>query len=240
MMEKVMFTKVLAVLAVLIVTTNGAYQVSRGAPAGPRSFKVVVGGETFTLAEVDVGIRFDCRAGKMVGIVLKDSQGFARWSYNLGDTASYLAIHGCDGTLAASVVGVAVPSNDTAVWVIQVLACGASCAGYDIHAFSLHPSRKRFVPNSVEYSRETVSEEIQREVGLGGVKFAFPRLALYVNDGGKECPSRWTRLTYEWMRPSNTEPKFILKNSVSYTSPQCYLRNRGEDSNRPWPPDPGQ
>jgi hypothetical protein len=240
MTEKVMFMKVLVVLAVLITMIPGASQIGRGAPANPHSFKVVVGGETFTLSEVDVGVRFDCGTGRMVGIVLKDSNGISRWSYNLGDTASYLAIHGCSGTLAASVVGVAVPSNDTAVWVIQILACGASCAGYDVHVFSFHPSGKHFVPNSPEYDSKTVSEELQRDVGLGGVKFAFPRLVLYVNNGYKDCPSRWTRLTYEWMQPAKMEAKFILKNSVSYTSPQCALHSPGEDSNRHWPPDPGQ
>jgi hypothetical protein len=232
--KKFIFTKVLAVLAVLIATISGAYQIGRGAPANPHAFKVVVGGETFTLAEVDVGTKFGCATGAMVGIVLKDSNGFARWSYNLANTASDLAIHGCDGVSAASVVGVAVPTKDTALWVIQVLHCGASCAGYDVHVFSFHPARKSFVPNSAEYDSATVSEELQRDVGRGGVKFAFPRLVLYVNDGYKDCPSRWTRLTYEWMKASNMEPKFILKNSVSYTSPQC-----GEDPNK-WPPNPGQ
>jgi hypothetical protein len=237
-MVKVIFAKVLAVLFALIVTISGAWQISRGAPAGPRAFKVVVGGETFTLAEVDVGARFDCGAGMMVGIVLKDGNGISRWSHNLGDTASFLAIHGCDGISAASVVGVAVPSDDTAVWVIRVLACGASCAGDDVLVFSFHPSRKRFsVPNSIEYASGVVSEELHRAVGLGDVKFAFPRLVLYVREGYKDCPSRWTRLTYEWIKSSNwMESRFILKNSVSYTSPQC----SGGPSDRHWPPDPGQ
>jgi hypothetical protein len=231
-----MFTNVLGVLALLILTTNGAYQVSRGAPASPRSFKVVVGGETFTLAEVDVGVRFDCGTGRMVGVVLKDHYGIARWSHSLGDTASFLAIHGCDGTYAASIVGVAVPNDDTALWVIQVLACGASCHGYDVHVFSFHPSRTRLAPNSAEYDSRTPSEELQRDVGLGAVKFAFPRLVLYVNNSYHECPESWTRLTYEWKRPSsNVGPKFVLKDEVSYTSSQC-----GGYSDPHWPPDPGK
>lgn len=48
-------------------------------------------------------------------------------------------------------------------------------------------------------------------MGLGGVKFAFPRLVLYENNGYHECPSHWTRLTYEWEQLSNGEPKFMLK-----------------------------
>src|SRR2546427_2557186 len=69
----------------------------------------------------------------------------------------------------------------TALWVIQVLHCGASCAGYDAHVFSFHPSHIRYPPHSVEYDRATIREEIQRDLGDGGVKFVFPRLLLYVN-----------------------------------------------------------
>jgi len=232
-----MFTKLLATLALLTTTIGGASQVRQNPSTVPQTFKVAVGGETFTLAEVDVGTRFDCAAGSVVGIVLKDSKGISRWSYNLGDTASYLAIHGCDGTSAANVVGVAVPNSDTALWVIQVLHCGASCAGYDAHVFSFHPSHIRYPPHSVEYDRATIPEEIQRDLGDGGVKFVFPRLLLYVNNGYHECPSRWTRLTYMWIQASDA---FILKNTVSYTSPQCSLVRLGENSTRHWPPDPGQ
>lgn len=238
--------RLLAVLALLIAGTTVQSQVLAGPSTDsltfkPQMFKVVVGGELFTLAEVDVGIRFGCGAGQVVGVVLKDSGRIARWSFNLGDTASNLDPHSnCIGTSAASIVGVAVPNNDTALWVTKVLRCGGSCAGYDIHGFSFHPSRKSYILNSSEYDNRTVPEEIHHWVGLGGVKFSLPRLLLYVNDGYKECPSHWTRMNYEWTHSPNTAPKFIPKNKVSYTSSQCYLRLPGESENRHWPPDPGQ
>src|SRR5207245_10216031 len=122
-----MFTKLLATLALLTTTIGGASQVRQNPSTVPQTFKVAVGGETFTLAEVDVGTRFDCAAGSAVGIVLKDSKGVSRWSYNLGDTPSYLAIHGCDGASAANAVGVPVLLRATASGVIAVLLGRPGC-----------------------------------------------------------------------------------------------------------------
>lgn len=107
-----------------------------------------------------------------------------------------------------------------------------SCLGYDVHVFSFHPSHKSFAPHSGEYDSVTVSEEIQHGLGLGGVKFAFPRLVLYKNNGYHECPSHFTRMTYEWSRIDNYE-QFILASAVAYTSHQCVF-------NTHWPPDPAE
>jgi hypothetical protein len=131
-------------VALLVVVLLGAVS----GPATALAYPLTVGPERFELQEVDVGAMYGCPTGTMVGVVLKDSQGFVRWSFNVGDTASYLAINGCRGagTFAANVVGVAVPNNETALWVIQRFSCGASCAGYDVNVFSFHPSHTRASP----------------------------------------------------------------------------------------------
>ncbi|HEY3248082.1 MAG TPA: hypothetical protein VGK88_07320 [bacterium] len=149
------------------------------------------------------------------------------WSFNVSDTANYLAMHGCQpGVSAARIAGTAVPSPDEAIWVIQKLSCGASCSGYDVYVFRFSPQFS--TPDLA------VFKAFEQPLGLGGVKFAFPRLVLYVNNGYKECPSHWTRMTYRWTTIPSSQARLILIDAVSYTSPQCYLRNTV------WPPDPGQ
>ncbi len=88
-------------------------------PSSLHTFPLTIGAEKFELQEVDVGANYGCPPGTTVGVILKDGKGIPRWSFNVRDTASFLAVDGCTGdTSAASIVGVAVPRNDTGLWVI--------------------------------------------------------------------------------------------------------------------------
>lgn len=221
-------------LAALVMATNVNLTVLRDSPTTPQRFTLDISGDRFILEELDVGTLFDCVRGEAVGIVLKDSSGVTRWSFNVEVAASYLADHGCTGfgTSAASIAGVATPTAQTAVWAVQVLMCGASCAGYDVHIFIFTPSFGGTDPKTGRY-RAAVSEEIHQVVGLGALKFAFPRLVFYINNGYKECPSHWTRMIYEWMEVSPAAIRFVPTHTVSYESRQCVF------SHTRWPPDPG-
>lgn len=222
----------MAVLAVFVgVISLGAHPELPTLPPPVFTFPLTVGTEKFELQEVDVGSKYGCPPGTQVGVVLRDARGLASWFFNVNDTVEYLTVHGCwlAGTSAASVVGVAVPDNNTALWVIQVLACGASCHGLFVFVFEFHPSWMQFAPHPSEYGDVAVSQVIYHDVGRGGVKFAFPRLVFYVNNGYKECPSHFTRMIYEWTLLDNFE-QFILTNAVAYTSHQCDT----------WTPDPGE
>ncbi len=191
-----------------------------------RTFRFALAGHRYALYEVDIGRPFRC-SGRYVGVALRDEKATVLWSFNVSKTAGYLAVHGCwPGVSAATIVGTAVPSREEAIWVIQELSCGASCAGYNVHVFRFSP---QFSTPDLP-----VFKEFEQSLGLGGVKFDFPRLVLYVNNGYKECPSHWTRMIYRWTAITSSQAQFILIDAISYTSRQCYLRNTV------WPPDPGQ
>jgi len=202
----------------------------------PKSYIVTVGATRFTVQEVDVGIRYGCPKGAYTGILLKDNGGVPRWSFHVTDSASYLASNGCKGAgiSAARLVGIAVPTRNDAIWVVQVHRCGASCAGDDAHVFRFSPRFASINPATGYYDAGSVEEEINQSLGEGGVKFTFPRLALYVNNGYHECPSHWTRMIYAWTTIPGWTAKFVLVNAVAYTSHQCVF------SHTHWPPDPGE
>jgi len=187
------------------------------------SFEVAHQG--FQLFEWDFGIQYGCSPGELVGIVLRratDAHHPNIWTFNVDNVLNGApARPGCSdleimagGSLTARIVGVATPSNREAHFVITTLLCGGSCAGYWMEAFRFDGRR--------------VTSSLKRSLGLGGVKFTFPRLALYRNDGYKECPSHWTRFTYRWL-----EAAYALIDTTTYTSPICSF---GPTTN--WPPDP--
>lgn len=73
-------------VVLLVVVLLGAVS----GPATALAYPLTVGPEKFELQEVDVGAKYGCPVGTMVGVILKDSQGFVRWAFNVRDTASYL------------------------------------------------------------------------------------------------------------------------------------------------------
>lgn len=159
-----------------------------------------------------------------------------RWSFNVTEIAANLAPNGCKlaGVTASRIVGVARPTGNNALWVVQTQHCGAgSCAGVGANVFLFSPEFARINPATGYYYSGAVREEISQFLGVGGIRFRFPRLTLYVNNGYHECPSHWTRMIYEWTR-IEYEEKFILANAIAYTSRQCVFKNTQ------WPPDPGR
>ncbi len=81
-----------AVVAAILASTSVNLAVLREAPGPPEILTLNLDGDWFTLEEFDVGTLFDCFRGGRVGIVLKDSCGTIRWSYNLEDIAADLTI----------------------------------------------------------------------------------------------------------------------------------------------------
>ncbi len=195
----------------------------------PQTHTFKIAGTQFTLQEVDLGAPYGCEKGSMVGIVLRDRNRIVRWSFNVRDTAASPVVYGCLSTTAAHIVGIATPTAQTAIWVITVLSCGGSCYGYDVSVFPFDPSWKPN-PRTGEYD---LSPEIYERLGLGGVRFAFPRLSLYKNNGYKEVSLALDKDGIQM--ETSPSGQFILVQGTSYTSRQCYLSNP-----RRWPPDPGE
>lgn len=194
-------------------------------PFSIHAFPLRLGAERFELQEVDVGAKYGCLPGELVGVILTDGQGVPRWSFNVEGSASFLAHRGCKeypGTYAASVAGVAIPDPATAVCVIQILSCGASCAGYDVHVFRFSLAQAKINPATGFYSDGAVIEEIYQVLGQGRVRWKFPMLTLYVSETYNECPARLKRMTYEWKR-IDASPKFAFVDAVAYTIQRCYV-----------------
>lgn len=234
----------LAALAVVVVAVSiGTRPELSGTRPPLHTFRLTVGTERFDLQEVDVGAVFGCPDRRYVGVILKDNQ-ITRWSFNVADTQLFLARAGCHPDTAASrIVGVAVPTAETAVWVVATLYCGASCGGDDVHVFRFAPAVATIDPATGQYTSGSVREEIHQEVGLGEVRLRFPRLVFYVDHSYKDCPSNLTRKTYEWKRTEQHQ-KFVLVDAVTYTSRHCPLQNFWQvvinQKPLPWPPDPEQ
>lgn len=220
-----------AFVVLLLVFSIGTAPELATALSPPETFHLTVGGAKLELQEVDVGAKFGCsERTRYVGVVLK-SHGIVRWSFNIDDLES-MARAGCyTEANETRIVGVAVPSDTEALWVVDTLICGAgSCAGSAVTVFRFSTKFARIDPTTGLYERGSVYEVISEGLGRGGIRFNFPRLVLYVNNGYKECPSHFTRMIYEWTRIDNYE-KFILVSAIAYTSHIC-----GYNPNSP--PDP--
>ncbi len=209
--------------AILILAPVAAAQSLETHSFSEYSFEV--GRQRFQLFEWDFGVQYGCSPGELVGVVLRKATDVHHpniWTFNVDNVLSGApARPDCGdleimagGSLAARIVGVATPSNREAHFVTTTLLCGGSCAGYWVEAFFFDGHR--------------VTSSLKVSVGLGGVKFTFPKLALYRNDGYKECPSHWTRFTYRWLGAA-----YALIDTTTYTSPICSF---GQTTN--WPPDP--
>ncbi len=216
----------LVVLRLAIVTTPDL-PINGLSPAPLRTFRLTIDGRQFTLGEIDVGTRSVATRATSWGLCSRTAaerlDGPSMWMIQLhispaGQTAPV-------GISAARVVG-GPRQLATAVWVIQELFCGASCAGLPRSRIPIHAFAREDLPHdqSDGYSDTVVvSEVITQTMGLGGAKFPFPLLVLYVNNGYHECPSLWTRTTYIWTEVSNVDAKFILTHEVSHESQQCYF-----------------
>lgn len=217
-------------LAIALSPLLQIFPLTVGAPL--QTFQFAVGGANYELQEVDVGAKFGCPdSTRYVGVILK-GHGITRWSFNVDDAESK-AHSGCyPGADESRIVGVAVPTGEDAVWVVETTICGVSCAASAVDVFRFWTRLAQIDPRSGKYTRGAVDEEISQSLGHGGVRFEFPRLVLYVNNGYKECPSHFTRMIYAWARIDNYE-KFILIDAVAYTSRVC-------GGQGPWPPDPEQ
>ncbi len=162
-------------------------------------------------------------------VVIRDPRGVIHWGFPPDDP-------GCrDDELVASLVGVAMLTPDETMWVIQATGSQGSGPPVRAHVFHLRgdlvgkPGLGGKPLDVGDVVREVFSQDLKY---AGAARLAFPRLFLYVNNGYKECPSHWTRMTYEWTDIDGSM-HFILVGALAYTSPHCVFTDGHV------PPEPG-
>ncbi len=70
-----MIARGLAALMIAVAAISLTSAADTPAPARPQRSKILAGGRTFVLEEVDIGTQFGCSRGSYVGVVLRDRRG---------------------------------------------------------------------------------------------------------------------------------------------------------------------
>lgn len=217
----------IAVIGLVVVVLTGLPTVS--APANGsfplHSFPFVFYQQRLVLSEWDFGQPLGCAPRKYVGLVLRNGAKTI-WAFRDVEYERAVRRSGCRG-MGGSLAQIAAPGvaeiGASAHFVVAVLVCGGSCAGYTASAFGVQ--------------RDVQGIHVYRELraldlGPGGdqVRFHFPILTLYRNNSYHDCPSNWTKITYLWSGTSG----YSNKSTVTYSSSTCYFH---QPSDR-WPPEP--